>query len=126
MHLIDTNVFLEILLKQEKSNLAKSYFSQNNHIQKFVSDLSFHSIGILMFKIKRFEIFNKFILDLQSGNQSIIGLKIDRYKTLKDISEKYNLDFDDSYQYLIAKTNNLTLISFDKDFDKTDLKRIEP
>jgi len=79
-----------------------------------------------MFKIKRFEVFNNFISDLQSSNQSIIGLKIDIYKTLKDISEKYNLDFDDSYQYLIAKTNNLTLISFDKDFDKTDLKRIEP
>ena len=45
---------------------------------------------------------------------------------LESVSKKYNLDFDDAYQYLVAKKHRLGLISFNKDFDETDLKRKEP
>ncbi len=36
------------------------------------------------------------------------------------------LDFDDTYQYFSAKKYNLTIISFDKDFDKTVIGRKTP
>jgi len=36
------------------------------------------------------------------------------------------LDFDDAYQYVIAKRDKLTLVSFDTDFDHTDLQRQTP
>jgi predicted nucleic acid-binding protein len=40
------------------------------------------------------------------------------------------LDFDDAYQYAyqytLAQKYSLELVSFDKDFDKTDIVRIEP
>jgi predicted nucleic acid-binding protein len=36
------------------------------------------------------------------------------------------LDFDDAYQYLAAKNHHLQLISFDKDFNKTDINKKEP
>jgi len=38
----------------------------------------------------------------------------------------FNLDVDDGIQYYVAKTRSLKLISFDKDFDKTDIERIDP
>lgn len=55
-----------------------------------------------------------------------VFLEVSKTLEIKSVSEKFNLDFDDSYQYLVAKKYNLQLISFDKDFDKTDLKRKEP
>ena len=45
---------------------------------------------------------------------------------LETLSKKYNLDFDDAYQYLIAEKNDLQIISFDRHFDKTELKRKKP
>ena len=36
------------------------------------------------------------------------------------------LDFDDAYQYVAAETHNLTLVSFDADFDRTERGRKTP
>ena len=41
-------------------------------------------------------------------------------------SKEFNLDFDDAYQYALAKKYNLKIVSFDSDFDKTDLERLLP
>lgn len=38
----------------------------------------------------------------------------------------YGLDFDDAYQYAVAEKHNLTLVSFDKDFDRTERGRKTP
>lgn len=40
--------------------------------------------------------------------------------------EQQNLDYDDAYQYTIAKKYNLTLVSFDSDFDLTERGRQTP
>ena len=40
--------------------------------------------------------------------------------------EQYGLDFDDAYQYIAAKRYDLTFISLDSDFDRTDLGRRSP
>jgi len=42
------------------------------------------------------------------------------------IVHQFKLDFDDAYQYLAAELNDLTIVSFDKDFDKTELGRKTP
>lgn len=34
--------------------------------------------------------------------------------------KQFNLDFDDAYQYVAAQKTNLSLISFDTDFDHTE------
>jgi uncharacterized protein len=41
-------------------------------------------------------------------------------------SQQFNLDFDDSYQYVVARQFGLALVSFDTDFDRTDLERNTP
>ena len=45
---------------------------------------------------------------------------------LRRTAEKYKLDFDDAYQYMLAEKHQLQIISFDKDFDETELRRKEP
>lgn len=45
---------------------------------------------------------------------------------LIEYSNKYNFDFDDACQYALAKKYGLKIVSFDKDFDRIDIKRMEP
>src|SRR2546429_195803 len=59
------------------------------------------------------------------------GLQIHQTEAIeeKDISaltRTLQLDFDDTLQYFVAKKLGAQLVSFDHDFDSTDLQRIEP
>ncbi len=38
----------------------------------------------------------------------------------------FNLDFDDAYQYVAAQRNNLVIVSFDNDFNRTPEGRRTP
>lgn len=40
--------------------------------------------------------------------------------------ERFNLDFDDAYQYVAAEKYNLTIVSLDSDFDRTERGRRDP
>jgi uncharacterized protein len=40
--------------------------------------------------------------------------------------DKFKLDFDDGYQYVIAEQNNLVIVTLDRDFDKIPLGRKTP
>ena len=42
------------------------------------------------------------------------------------ITERFNFDFDDAYQYVTAEKYGLTLVSFDTDFDHTEQGRKTP
>jgi len=45
----------------------------------------------------------------------------DEMEKVINAQKKFSLDFDDAYQYVSAQKNELKLVSFDTDFDKTDL-----
>jgi len=49
MYLIDTNIFLEILLKQDKSEACKTFLDKNTDAIN-ISDFTFHSIGVILFR----------------------------------------------------------------------------
>ncbi len=36
------------------------------------------------------------------------------------------LDFDDAYQYVLCERDKLVFVSFDADFDASDLRRFTP
>lgn len=50
--LLDTNVFLEILLEQERAAEARTLLKQTSEHEFFLSDFSLHSIGLLLFRQK--------------------------------------------------------------------------
>ena len=61
-YLIDTNIILEILLQQEKSEKCKEFLSQN-FSECAISDFSLHSIGVLLFRFKKPTVYNSFIFE---------------------------------------------------------------
>lgn len=61
---------------------------------------------------------------INSPNFHIYRLK--PKEIVESLEVNHNLDFDDKLHYYLAKKKKLQLISYDTDFDKTDLKRLTP
>ncbi len=116
MYLVDTNIFLEILLKQDKSEVCKNFLVENPD-NIYISDFTLHSIGVILFRQNASNVFSKFSADILP-HITLLTLPKAKYKELAEASEKYGLDFDDAYQYCVAKDENLTVTTMDKDFRK--------
>ncbi len=126
MYLVDTNIFLEGLLEQEKAASVRSFFRTIDLADMFITDLSLHSIGIILFRLGKHEIFISFLNDLIVDGMMVLSLGPEDLVGLKRVAQRFNLDFDDAYQYMAAEKYQLQLISFDRDFDMTETGRKEP
>ena len=71
MYLVDTNIFLEILLKQDKCELCKNFLDDNIG-SITISDFALHSIGIILLRYEEGNILQKFFIDLLSGHQNFL------------------------------------------------------
>ena len=121
MYLIDTNIFLEILLNDSNRNKCEKFLNDNISLL-FISDFSLHSIGIILFKKNKPGLYQKFIQDIIS-HITIVTLDLSNFECLWNGRITYNFDFDDAFQYCVAKHQGLTLITQDEDFKNvTDIK----
>jgi predicted nucleic acid-binding protein len=125
-YLLDTNIIIEGLLGGKKGEDVKNLFKKVDIFLMAITDLSLHSIGIILFRFKKKDLFFSFIKDTIYNGMAVLSSEIENFKKLYFFSEKFNIDFEDAYQYAIADKYNLTIISFDKDFDRTERKRIQP
>ena len=127
MYLLDTNIFLEILLQREKSKAAKHLFIANPSADLFITDFSLHSLGVFLFQRNGHETYIRFVKDviIMTGI-NVIGLDQEDILALAEISKRFHLDFDDSYQYTVAQKYGLQIMSFDSDFDRTEKGRKIP
>ncbi len=116
MYLFDTNIFLEVLLLQERADDCKKVLADNAG-SIIISDFSLHSIGVILFRKKKESVFSRFAEDIFL-KADIVSLSSVSYGKVAEIREKYNLDFDDSYQYNVAEENGLTIATMDRDFER--------
>lgn len=126
MFLADTNIFLEALLEQDKKDDVQTFLQTIDLSEIYITDLSLHSIGIILYRLKHSELFSSFIEDIIVDGIGILSLSHEELKTLNLTADKFSLDFDDAYQYSVATKYELQIISFDTDFDRTERKRMEP
>jgi predicted nucleic acid-binding protein len=127
MFLVDTNVWLELLLEQEKSREVHQFFQVTEARLFAITDFSLYSIGVILTRLKRDNLFEDFLTDtIEDSGVRRIRLDTDDLKKLLSVRQKFNLDFDDAYQYVAAEKYGLTLISFDTDFDRTERGRKLP
>ncbi len=115
MFLVDTNVFLEILLRRDKKESCKK-FLDNNIGNLNITDFSLHSIGVILFRHDKEDVFRKFVEDVVP-NTKLLSLPIGQYGEVINAGRNLNLDFDDAYQYSTAKYYGLRLATMDKDFE---------
>jgi len=119
MFLIDTNIFLELLLDQKKKKLAAGVLTriESGEIHAVMSGFSLHSIEFILSIKNKTDILKEFLQSLNAlTNLSIYHTTLDEDLKILDILEKSKLDFDDANQYYIAKKFDAEIITFDKDF----------
>lgn len=116
MFLVDTNIFLEILLKQNKREECKR-FLEKNHGNLNMTDFSLHTIGVILFRYGKEEIFEEFIEDVMF-NIKLLSLPAELYSEVVNVRKSINLDFDDAYQYSVAKYYGLKIVTMDRDYKR--------
>ena len=125
--LIDTNIYLEVLLGQAKSAEAQSLLAAVEGREFFISDFSLHSIGVFLFRRNQHDIFKEFLADMIGLTGAIvISLDVSDMELVIESARSFRLDFDDAYQYALAEKHDLTIISFDGHFDRTARGRKTP
>ncbi len=127
MYLLDTNIWLERLLDQQQSKVIEQLLNQLPSNRILISDFTLHSIALALTRRRQFEAFARFIQDIfVDGSITLIRLSPEDLPTAVATMQQQNLDYDDAYQYAIAERYNLTLVSFDADFDHTERGRQTP
>lgn len=127
MFLVDTNVWLELLLEQEKAEEVRQFFQKVEPRLLAMTEFSLYSIGIILTRLKKDDVFQDFLSDtIEDSGIAKIRLDTQGLKELLAARSQFQLDFDDAYQYIAAKKHNLTIISFDSDFERTDRGRKTP
>lgn len=128
-YFLDTNIILEWLLNQEKGDICRQliYDFYESGQKVILARFSIYSVEVILIREKKFKTLEGFLYFLNIFDSlEVYNTNFDEEIKIIQISRKYNFDFDDALQYYVAKNNNFQFISLDKDFDKTDLKRIEP
>jgi predicted nucleic acid-binding protein len=126
-YLVDTNIWLERLLDQQKSVIVSQFLGQIPLSDLFVSDFTIHSIGVILSRYKKFDVFSEFLDDLFVNGQ-IVQLSLNSNELIPLISymQEFNLDFDDAYQLSVSQKYDLTIVTFDKDFNAKGIRKNTP
>ena len=127
MFLLDTNIWLERLLGQRQAEVVAELLDTLSPSDICMTDFTLHSIGVICNRLKQRDVFVKFVDDvLIDSNVLLVSIPANKMKRVVEIMDRFGLDFDDAYQYVAAELEKATIVSFDKDFDKTEQKRLTP
>ena len=127
MILLDTNIFLELLLGQKRAAECENLLEliSKGQTEATVTHFSVHAVEAALGDTSSLA---AFLRNLEhSAGLSIYETNLSEEMAAALISEKVGLDFDDTLQYYVAKKLGVdALVSFDEHFDKLDLRRVEP
>jgi len=127
MYLVDSNVWLERLLDQAKSEEVGQFLDYFPSDRLAITDFAFHSIGVALSRLQQKGILLRFVQDVfVDGGVDLVRLGPEDTQQLLGAMEQFNLDFDDAYQYIAAEKHGLILVSLDSDFDRTERGRKTP
>jgi predicted nucleic acid-binding protein len=131
--LIDANVFLGFLLARPRQAecVALLQCTSEGRATAFVMSYAVHSIEYMLYREGKLTALRTF-LELFHAS---VGLTMYDSSPAEDLAAlaftkkaeaPFQLDFDDALHYATAKKHSLALVSFDHDFDRTDLARVAP
>lgn len=122
MYLIDTSIFLEIELNQDKKDDSREFLLKvlQNEIKAITPDFNIDSTVIIMQNKKaKLEDIKKFLMGIVAyEGLTIYDVNlIDRILITK-IMEKYKRKYDDALNYFVMKSLGIKeIVSFDHDYD---------
>ena len=97
MYLVDTNVWLELLLGQARSEEVGRFLANTPSEQLFITDFALHSIGIVLVRLRRPESLVRFVRDtLIDGAVQLARLAPEDTESVLSACTRFALDFDDA------------------------------
>ncbi len=126
--LIDTNIFLEFFLGQERAKACRQFLKrvEKGEIGRFVTDFTLHSIGIILEKYKKKELLPGIFASLNTfKGLKLLSANLEELSLISEFSMVTSLDFDDAYQAYFCKKLNIPIVSYDSHFDGI-IKRLKP
>ena len=126
-YLVDTSVWLELLLERDRAPEALAFLQATDAAALAATDFAVHSVGVVLTRLRKRELFNRFLADLiEEPAVRVVRLDLADLHEVPGVMAPLRLDFDDAYQYVAAEKHGLTIVSFDSDFDRTELGRKAP
>jgi predicted nucleic acid-binding protein len=127
MYLVDTNIWLERLLDQERAAEVGEFLASMSTEELLMSDFSLHSIGVILDRLGQRAVLSQFVDDLfVRGGVTQVSVNPEDMIYLVEVMDRFNLDFDDAYQYVAAEQSIAVIVSLDGDFDRTERGRQTP
>jgi len=124
---VDTSVFIELLLDQDRAEESESLLDAiaRGRLDAVVSHFAIHAIESMIATPQKL---STFLNDVEtSKGLTVYDTTISDEQSASILSARIGLDFDDSIQYYVArKTDSSAIISFDKHFDRCGIPRREP
>ncbi len=128
MYLLDTNIFLEILLEQKRSEECEVLLRniKNSKALFYVSSFTLHSIEVAMIRENKAELLADFLGFILVSKIVRLDTNTNDELQILNLSKEFKLDFDDAFQFYLCRRNNLKIVSYDRHFDKLPITRVEP
>lgn len=129
-YLIDTNIFLEVMLSRRRKEECKDFLKQISagKIRGILTDFSLYSLMLIMASYRKYSEIKKFLSSLAAYKGLFIyNCSLDDKINSIDVVLNEGLDVDDSIQYAAALSlRTKAIVSFDAHFDGLKVTRKEP
>lgn len=116
--LIDTNIFLEVLLEQKRWKECEDLLRRCRG-ESGITDFALHSIGVTLLGLQKSSLFQRFLNDVLVRND-LFRLQPTQFPLLLSIHERHHLGFDDAYQLAVAEHFGLEFFTIDRHFRGID------
>lgn len=130
MFLIDTNIFLEVMLARYKRTACKTFLEsvKAGREKAIVTDFTIYSIMIILEAHGKLRELDRFLRSLSAyKGLTIYAASLDDKLEAVELAGDKEFDIDDAVQYVSARSANAkAIVSLDKDFDGHDIPRSDP
>ncbi|MEK7276281.1 MAG: PIN domain-containing protein, partial [Chloroflexota bacterium] len=92
MYLVDTNVWLEVLLTQQQAAEARAFFEKVEAGQLAITEFSLYSLGIILTRLKKDDAFMDFLSDVEETQVARIRLDLADLKQALEFRQTFRMD----------------------------------
>ncbi|MCX6258323.1 MAG: PIN domain-containing protein [Bacteroidia bacterium] len=127
MYLVDTNIWIERLLNQRRSEEIAEFLAQTYTRELFISDISLHSLVFLMLRFDKKNELITLLNDLfNNGKITVVSLNPEEINQVITGMEGHNLEYEDAYLLECARKYDLIIVTLNENLKKLDSKTLDP
>jgi len=130
MLLIDTNIFLEVMLGQIKSKACVEFLTdvRTGRHKAAVTDFTIYSIMIILDGCGKLRELDRFLRSLSAyKGLTVYATSLEDKVDAVELAANGEFDVDDAVQYASARRLRVkAVVSLDRDFDNREIPRMDP